>query len=104
VAVGETETGVPLATEMLPGVITPLPLLKTAVSFELAPAVIAAGFALKLLMMGLVVFAEDVLPHEVVPMTRALTNRIPSTRNRPISTSQLPFIFSRIVTQRHPAG
>jgi hypothetical protein len=50
--VGLTLTAVPLVTEMLPGVMTPVPLEKTAVRFELAPAVIEVGLAEKLVIVG----------------------------------------------------
>ena len=52
VVVGLTLTAVPLVTARLPGVITPVPLAKTAVRLELPPAVIAAGFATKLVIVG----------------------------------------------------
>ena len=52
VAVGLTLTGVPLVTARLPGVITPVPLAKTAVRLELAPAVMVTGFAVKLVIAG----------------------------------------------------
>ena len=49
---GETATALPLLTEMLPGVMTPVPPEKTAVRLELDPAVIVEGLAVKLLMDG----------------------------------------------------
>jgi hypothetical protein len=52
VLVGLTDTAVPLVTEILPGVITPVPLEKFAVRLELAGAVIVAGLAVKLEMLG----------------------------------------------------
>jgi hypothetical protein len=52
VVVGLTLTAVPLVTGRLPGVITPVPLAKTAVRFELPPAVIVAGLATKLVIVG----------------------------------------------------
>ena len=52
VAAGVTLTGVPLVAGRLPGVMTPVPPVKTAVRFELCPAVIVAGFAVKLEMIG----------------------------------------------------
>jgi hypothetical protein len=52
VAVGLTLTGVPLATERLPGVMTPVPPLKTAVRLELVPASMVVGLAAKLVMAG----------------------------------------------------
>jgi hypothetical protein len=52
VAEGLTLTGVPLATATLPGVITPVPLAKTAVRLALVPASMAAGLAAKLEMDG----------------------------------------------------
>lgn len=51
-AVGLTFTAVPLVTGKLPGVMTPVPLAKTAVRAELPPAVIVAGLAVKLVMEG----------------------------------------------------
>jgi len=56
VVVGLTETAVPLVTELLtvvlPAVITPVPPEKTAVRLELAPALMVAGLAVKLVMEG----------------------------------------------------
>jgi hypothetical protein len=52
VAVGLTLTAVPLVTEMLPGVITPVPPANTPVRLELAPAAIVAGLATKLVIAG----------------------------------------------------
>ena len=52
VVAGSTFSGVPLVTDRLPGVITPVPLAKTAVRLELPPTVIVAGFATKLVMVG----------------------------------------------------
>jgi hypothetical protein len=52
VAVGLTLTGVPLVTARSPGVITPVPLANTAVRLELPPAVIVAGLAAKLVIVG----------------------------------------------------
>ena len=49
---GLTETGVPLVTEMLPGVITPVPPAKVAVRLELPPTVMIAGLAVKLVIEG----------------------------------------------------
>ena len=50
--VGLTLTGVPLITARLPGVTPPVPLAKTAVRAVLAPAVIVAGLAVKLVIVG----------------------------------------------------
>jgi hypothetical protein len=50
--VGLTLTAVPLVTVRLPGVITPVPLAKTAVRLALPPTVIVAGFASKLVIVG----------------------------------------------------
>jgi hypothetical protein len=47
-----TLTAAPLFAGMLPGVITPGPLAKTPVRVVLAPAVMVAGLAVKLLMIG----------------------------------------------------
>jgi hypothetical protein len=52
VAIGLTLTAAPLVAGILPGVITPVPLAKTPVSVVLAAAVIVAGLAVKLLMVG----------------------------------------------------
>jgi hypothetical protein len=52
VVAGLTLTPVPLVAARLPGVITPVPLAKTAVRLELAPAAIDAGFAPKLVIVG----------------------------------------------------
>lgn len=49
---GLTLTGVPLMAGRLPGVITPVPLAKTAVRLELPPTVIVAGLATKLVIVG----------------------------------------------------
>ena len=49
---GLTLTGVPLLTVRFPGVIAPVPLAKTAVRLELAPAVMVAGLATKLVVVG----------------------------------------------------
>jgi hypothetical protein len=45
-------TAFPLVAAMLPGVITPVPLLKTPVKLDDAPAVIEAGLATKLVIDG----------------------------------------------------
>jgi hypothetical protein len=52
VAVGLTLTPLPLVTEIFPGVMTPAPLENTPVRVLLAPAVIVAGLATKLVMVG----------------------------------------------------
>lgn len=52
VVVGLTITPVPLAAVRLPGVMVPLPLANTAVRVELLPAVMVAGFAAKLVIVG----------------------------------------------------
>ena len=52
VAEGETLTAVPLVTEMLPGVITPVPPEKTPVRLEVDPAAIVPGLAVKLAIDG----------------------------------------------------
>jgi hypothetical protein len=48
VEMGLTVTTVPLVADRFPGVMTPVPLAKTAVRVEVPPAVIAAGFATNL--------------------------------------------------------
>ena len=52
VVVGLTVTAVPLVAEILPGVMTPVPLANTPVSVALWPAVMVAGLATKLVMVG----------------------------------------------------
>jgi hypothetical protein len=52
VAAGVTLTAVPLVTEMLPGVMTPLPLENTPVRLADPPASTVAGLATKLAMKG----------------------------------------------------
>jgi hypothetical protein len=52
VVAGLTLTSTSLVTARFPGVITPVPLAKTAVSVELPPAVIAVGLARKLVIEG----------------------------------------------------
>jgi hypothetical protein len=52
VVVGLTLTAVPLVTERFPGVITPVPPLKTAVRLELEPASMVDWLALKLVILG----------------------------------------------------
>jgi uncharacterized membrane protein len=52
--VGLTLTGVPLVTARLPGVITPVPLTKSASRLELEPAPIIAGVALNVVIAGAV--------------------------------------------------
>ena len=52
VVAGLTLTAVPLVAGRLPGVITPVPFAKTPVRLVLAPAVIVAGLAVKLVIVG----------------------------------------------------
>jgi hypothetical protein len=52
VALGLTLTAVPLVAAILPGVITPVPLAKIPVSVALWPAVMVAGLATKLVIVG----------------------------------------------------
>jgi hypothetical protein len=52
VVVGLTLTAVPLVTETLPGVMTPVPFEKTAVRLELVPDEMVAGLAAKLVITG----------------------------------------------------
>ena len=52
VVLGETLTGDPLVAGRFPGVITPVPLAKTPVRLAELPAVIDAGLAVKLVMVG----------------------------------------------------
>ena len=66
VVAGLTLTGAPLVTLISPGVITPVPLTKSAVMLALDPASIAAGLAAKLVMEGGGVVDEDP-PHPASP-------------------------------------
>jgi hypothetical protein len=71
VVVGLTLTAVPLITARLPGVITPVPLAKTAVRLELPPTLIVSGLATKLVIVGagftvIVVVAVTAAPLEGV--------------------------------------
>ena len=52
VVVGLTVTAVPVVAAILPGVITPVPLANTPVSVALWPAVMVAGLATKLVIVG----------------------------------------------------
>jgi hypothetical protein len=52
VVVGVTWSAFPLVTVSLPGVITPVPPVKTAVKLTVAPAVIDEWSAVKLTMVG----------------------------------------------------
>lgn len=52
---GLTVTATPLVAGRLPGVMTPVPPAKTAVSVALDPVVIDAGFAVKLVITGFTV-------------------------------------------------
>jgi hypothetical protein len=52
VAVGDTDTPTPLVTDMLPGVITPVPFEKTAVKVEELPELMVEGEAAKLVIVG----------------------------------------------------
>jgi hypothetical protein len=52
VVAGLTLNDVPLVAARLPGVITPVPPAKTAVRLELPPALIVAGAATKLVIVG----------------------------------------------------
>ena len=74
VVVGLTLTAVPLITARLPGVITPVPLEKTAVRLELPPTVIVSGLATKLVIVGagftvIVVVAVTAAPLEGVTVS-----------------------------------
>ena len=60
VCVGETLTGVPMVAGRLPGVIMPVPLAKTPVRLVEPPAVIDAGLAVKLVMVGATGFTVTV--------------------------------------------
>ena len=60
VAVGLTLTGVPLVTGRLPGVISPVPPVKTAVRLELPPIAMDDGFAVKLVIDGAAAFTVTV--------------------------------------------
>ena len=52
VFVGVTLTGVPLVAAMFPGVMTPVPPANMPVKLADPPAVIDAGFAMKLVIVG----------------------------------------------------
>jgi ABC-type nickel/cobalt efflux system permease component RcnA len=52
IVVGLTLTAVPLVTEILPGLMTPVPPEKTAVRLELVPVSMVGGAATKLVMMA----------------------------------------------------
>jgi hypothetical protein len=56
----------PLVTVILPGVTTPAPPAKTAVSLELAPAVMVAGVGVKLVIEGAAVTVTVTEPVTVV--------------------------------------
>jgi len=51
--VGLTLTATPLVTERLPGVMTPVPPVKTAVRLELDPVAMFVGLATKLVIVGM---------------------------------------------------
>jgi hypothetical protein len=69
VAAGLTLTAVPLVTGRLPGVITPVPLTKSANRLELEPAPICAGVATKLVIAGAVaLYVTVVIMVTAVPM------------------------------------
>jgi hypothetical protein len=59
---GDMFTGVPLAAVILPGVITPVPLANTPVKLDDPPAVIADGFAVKEVIVGVVEAAPLMVP------------------------------------------
>jgi hypothetical protein len=69
VCAGETLTGVPLVTPKFPGVMTPVPLVKTAVKLVVPPAVITAGLATKLVIVG--AEPNDPPPKELHPVRTA---------------------------------
>jgi len=54
VALGLTLTAIPLVAGVFPGVITPVPPVKTAIRVVLAPAVIVGDAAVKLVIDGVV--------------------------------------------------
>ena len=53
VAAGVTLYATPLAAEIFPGMMTPLPLLNTPVSWATPPVVMLMGLAVKLVMVGM---------------------------------------------------
>jgi hypothetical protein len=57
--IGETLTDVPLVTLMFPGVMTPVPLVKTPVKPVDPPAVTAVGLAAKLVIIGCQEFGPE---------------------------------------------
>jgi hypothetical protein len=74
--VGETLTAVPLVTVVFPGVITPVPLAKTPVRLAVAPAVIVAGLAVKLVIVGARGFTVTVAVCATAPPALFVTVRI----------------------------
>jgi hypothetical protein len=67
VLAGLTVTATPLEAAMLPGVMTPVPLAKTAVKLELPPAVMLAALAAKLVMDAGGVCMFTLPPQPVMP-------------------------------------
>jgi hypothetical protein len=87
VAVGLTVTGTPLLTARFPGVITPVPPVKTPVNVPLVPAVTVVGLAMKLVMVGttgggVVVVVLDEPPQPVIPPRHRLSAMAHATEAR----------------------
>jgi hypothetical protein len=76
VVVGLTLTATPLVAVRLPGVITPVPPVKTAVRPELDPAVMVAGLAVKLVIAGAAFTVTVTVCVAVVVPTGGVTVRV----------------------------
>jgi hypothetical protein len=84
---GVTLTAVPLVAEMFPGVITPVPLVKTPVRPADAPAVTAVGLAVKLVMVGCGTGTDVDPPEQPVRLAKA----------RPRENAQKPPAVTRFI-------
>jgi hypothetical protein len=83
---GDTLTGAPLLAAMLPGVITPVPFVKTPVRVADAPAAIDVGLTAKLVMVG------DLLLGELIQPAR-LPKTMPQAKTQP-ARSRITFMRS----------
>jgi hypothetical protein len=83
VEMGLTVTTVPLVAGRFPGVITPVPLAKTAVRVEVPPAVMAVGFTTKLAIVGAGSFG--VLPPPLPPHATNIPIRRTATLKKNVS-------------------
>jgi fructose 1,6-bisphosphatase len=70
---GVTATAVPLIAGRFPGVITPVPFAKIPVRFEVPPAVIDVGFAIKLVIVGTIEVTVTVAVCAVVTPAELVT-------------------------------